>query len=118
MRMRRKEARSLCSDLVKLEWKDDEGWLHELPGVLEDISGRGACVQVESPVPAETELLISQGDRWGMQCRVVYCEFHDIGYFLGLEFASGELWDQGVFRPRHLLDLNKLMATLNARAVR
>ncbi len=107
-------ARSLCSDLVILEWKDVDGWNHELAAVLEDISPRGACLQIEEAVPVDTAVQISHGRHWQIGCRVVYCEYREIGYFLGLEFSAGEDWNRGAFNPQHLLDLTDLMHRLNA----
>ncbi len=110
-------ARSLCSDLVRVEWVDEEGWTHELAAVLEDISPGGACLQVESPIPTETEVRVRQGNRWKSVCRTKYCEFREIGYFIGLQFRAGERWNPESFNPRHLLDLTHLIQELNARAV-
>jgi hypothetical protein len=105
----RLEARSLCSDLVKMEWKDEDGWMHEIPAVLEDISSRGACLQVESPVPVNTQVEIKHEDRWGARGRIIFCEFHSIGYFVGLEFPKEQTWEKALFRPQHLLDLQELV---------
>ena len=111
------DVRSLCSDLVMVEWKDQDGWMHELAAVLEDISPRGGCLQLEAPIPAGTEVQVSQGEHWGIVCRVVYCEYREIGYFIGLEFPEGEFWSKNAFSPRHLLNLTDLIQELNYRVI-
>ena len=91
--------------------------MHELAAVLEDISPHGGCLQVESPVPENTVVQIRHGHQWGMVCRTVYCEYREIGYFIGLEFPEGEFWSKSAFNPQHLLNLTELMMGLNRRAV-
>ena len=43
-------------------------------------------------------------------CRIKYCVFREIGYFLGIEFEAGSRWSQQEFKPQHLLDPRKLIA--------
>jgi hypothetical protein len=75
---------------------------------LEDISLSGACLQVERPVPLETDFRISypSGELVG---KVKYCVFREIGYFLGIEFDPGSRWSQRHYRPQHLLDPRRLV---------
>jgi len=40
---------------------------------------------------------------------VCYCFFREIGYWVGVEFAIKTRWSPRDFRPRHLLDLKKLL---------
>jgi hypothetical protein len=105
----RVNPRSLCADLVELEWRDDAGALRIVPAILEDISPRGACLQVEYPVPISIEVTIRHEEPWSIECRTTYCNYREIGYFLGLEFKPGERWSKRAFRPQHLLDLTQLM---------
>lgn len=101
--------RSLCADLVELEWKDKSGWVRTAPAILEDISPRGACLQLEYPVPVNTEAIIRHPEPWTIECRTSYCNYREIGYFVGLEFKEGSRWSRRTFRPQHLLDLVDLI---------
>ena len=74
---------------------------------LEDISHTGACLQMEVPVAAGTELRIKHG-KGLLAGRVRYCVFREIGYFVGVEFDSNNKWSQKQFRPMHLLDPRRL----------
>jgi hypothetical protein len=99
----------LCADLVDMTWRDKGGRLRSLTANLEDISLCGACVQTDVPVPLEAEVEISypKGELSGV---VRYCIFRDVGYFVGLEFASGCRWSKREFKPQHMLDPRRLVA--------
>jgi hypothetical protein len=109
--------RSICADLVYLEWREKSLWGEEkrceCAAVLEDISPHGACLQVERPVPVEVEATIRHGETqsevWSAQCMIKYCNFREIGYFVGIEFADAEAWSRFEFRPKHMLDLRELV---------
>ncbi|MDQ6760135.1 MAG: PilZ domain-containing protein [Acidobacteriota bacterium] len=100
---RRTETRMLCADLVHLEWKDKAGRTKKVLANLEDISGRGACLQIDLPLPPQTVVKISlpKNELIG---KVRYCIYREIGYFLGIEFESGFRWTESEFKPQHLLD--------------
>jgi len=51
---RRTETRMLCADLVDVHWKDKGGRTKRAVANLEDISGSGACVQGDLPIPLQT----------------------------------------------------------------
>ena len=104
----RSVPRSLCADLVTLEWMDQEGWRRESIAVLEDISEQGACLQVESPIPPGTKLSIRHEGTELFSCRTVYCIYRDIGYYIGVEYGPGVVWSKCRFVPSHLLDLEQL----------
>ncbi len=104
----RAEPRSLCADLVQVEWKDEFGRSRVLPALLEDISSKGACLQMEAPVPENTEISISHGPDWIMVCQTVYCVYREIGYFVGIRFDDRTQWSEAAFRPLHLLKLADL----------
>jgi hypothetical protein len=75
--------------------------------VLEDISGHGACVQVEEKIPLGATIAISVGEtRFYGYCS--YCLYRDYGYFVGVRLSEATTWSSGVFEPRHLTDLRKL----------
>ena len=104
---RRLESRSLCAELVKIGWPEGDGGSQTTSAVLEDISTHGACLQTEVPVPLGVEAFI-QHQTWIIRCRVAYCLFREIGYFVGVTFEDGAKWSQEEFEPRHLLNLTKL----------
>jgi hypothetical protein len=110
---RRIEMRILCADLVDLQWRDKGGRLRRAIANLEDISGAGACLQVDRPVPLGTELKMTypKGELAG---KVKYCVFREIGYFLGVEFEEGVRWKQQDFRPQHMLDPRRLVQKAQA----
>ena len=107
----------LCADLVDVQWKDKNGRVRRAVANLEDISLSGACVQVDTPIPAETTLRISY-PKGELQGRVCYCVFREIGYFLGIEFEPGFRWSMRQYRPQHLLDPRRLVTRTAIRAPR
>lgn len=104
---RRTETRMLCADLVHLEWKDKAGRTKKVLANLEDISGRGACLQIDIPLPPQTvvKIPLPKSELIG---KVRYCIYREIGYFLGIEFESGFRWTESEFKPQHLLDPRSL----------
>jgi len=108
MAERRAEIRSMCADMIEVRWRDKSGRSRRATALLEDISPSGACLQLEADVPAGVEI------RW--ECpnhefvgRVRYCSYREIGYFAGVEFQPGARWSRQAYRPRHLLDLKRLL---------
>lgn len=112
---RRSETRLLCADLVDINWKDKGGRTRRAVANLEDISGSGACLQTDVPVPLQTVLRISL-PKGELQGTVRYCVYRQIGYFLGLEFEPGHRWSVRTFKPQHLLDPRRLVARAISRA--
>lgn len=106
---RRLESRLLCADIVEVQWKDRSGWKRESTALLEDISPSGACLQFEMPVPLKTILRIRCA-KGRLQGHVRYCSYRDMSYWVGLEFNPDAPWSERSFRPKHLLDLQKLIA--------
>lgn len=108
MQERRTEVRMLCADMVEIRWKDSHRRARRSPALLEDISRSGACLQVEVPVPLGTEV------RWHSPKQefvgsVRYCVYREVGYFLGVAFDAASRWSKKVYKPQHLLDLQRLM---------
>jgi hypothetical protein len=103
MRERRGETRLLCADLVQVRWTDSGGKSERAAAVLEDIAQSGACLQFESPVPVDAMLHIKH-DHGELKGIVRYCEYRDIGYFVGIAFAPAHGWSRTEFEPAHLLD--------------
>ena len=108
MHDRRNNPRMLCADLVRIKWIDKGGKTHDTVANLEDISVNGACIQMEMNVPLETVINIThpKGELVGT---VKYCQYREIGYFLGIEFQEGRKWSMRHFRPQHLLDPRRLV---------
>jgi hypothetical protein len=98
----------LCADLVEVRWKDQTGKTRQDVANLEDISEHGAGLQMELPIPVGSliEITYPKGQLAG---EVKYCNYNDIGYFLGIEFTPGSAWSQEQFKPQHLLDPRRLM---------
>lgn len=108
MAERRAEVRMLCADLVDVRWKDQEGRARQTVANLEDISPSGVCLQMDRPVPMDTVVQISH-PKAEFEGRVRYCLYHEIGYFLGVQFEPGCKWSKRQYRPQHLLDLRRLV---------
>jgi hypothetical protein len=105
---RRSEPRMMCADMVEVQWKDDAGRLRTCTALLEDISTSGACLQLDGPVSRGTTVEIEyRGGR--LEGSVCYCFFRDIGYWVGVQFTPKTKWSRQQFRPRHLLDVRKLL---------
>lgn len=108
MQDRRSEARMLCADMVDVSWMDRQGRTRRATALLEDISRSGACLQFEVPVPLEVMVQVACANET-LEGKVRYCEYREIGYFVGVEFAEGSKWDPRQFEPQHLLDLERLL---------
>ena len=94
--------------MVEVKWKNQQkGWI-SVTGLLEDISPSGACLQLDRAAPLGVEIYW-QSRAKEFTGKVRYCVFREIGYFVGVEFATGTRWSRKTFRPQHLLDLQKLM---------
>jgi PilZ domain len=117
MLRKRSEARILCADLVDIRWKDKTGRGRKATAILEDISASGACVQLEAPIPVNTPIKIvhPKGHLLG---HVRYCNYRDIGYFVGLQFVEDSKWSRKQYRPQHMLDMSRLLALTLRRAGR
>jgi hypothetical protein len=104
----------LCADLVEIHWRDKSGRKRRTVANLEDISGSGACLQLETEIPLHTPVVIScpAGDLPG---RIRYCVYREIGYFLGVRFDEGVKWSQRQFKPQHLFDPRRLSSTREGR---
>lgn len=108
MKERRAEPRLWCSDLIKVRVEGAEPV--ELIANLEDISPSGACLQFEQPVPAGARIALMLG-RWKFHGQVKYCVYHEIGYFVGVQFEAGRKWSRQLYEPKHLLDPTKVLAS-------
>lgn len=112
---RRFESRFLCSDLIQVEWtcSGGKGGSLAVEAVLEDISPLGACVQVDEPIPtgAAISIVVKNGDTPRFPGHVSYCIRRELGYFVGIRFASETRWSSGLFEPLHLTNPQALGKT-------
>jgi hypothetical protein len=111
---RRAEARMLCADMMEVRWKDRSGKQHKAMALLEDISSSGACLQLETAVPLGSEIGWEAPGQF-FSGYVRYCVYREIGYFAGVEFGKSTKWSSKAYRPRHLLDLEKLVVRKEGR---
>ncbi|MDE3166333.1 MAG: hypothetical protein KGN36_11040 [Acidobacteriota bacterium] len=101
----------LCADMVEIRWKDRAGRQHGATALLEDISSSGACLQLEEAVPLGVEIAWEAAEQF-FSGYVRYCVYREIGYFVGVEFSRSSQWSKLAYEPRHLLDLEKLVAAV------
>ena len=114
---RRSEARLMCAEMVGIQWKDDAGNKRKCTGLLEDISVCGACLQLDDPIELGTPLEITYR-KGHLEGSVTYCFFREIGYWVGVQFAPTGKWSLREYRPKHLLDLKKMLTTAPGTSVR
>lgn len=108
MQERRSEPRYMCADLVKVRVQAEGGPPEEVDATLEDISGSGACVQLEAAIDlgADVEIVCS---RCRLRGKVRHCRFSELGYDVGVEFEQRGAWDRRQFEPEHLVDFGPAM---------
>ena len=95
--------------MVGVEWTDDLGQTHKCIGLLEDISPQGACLHLDDSLQLGTVLDLGYHKGY-LKGSVSYCCFSEIGYWVGVRFEADMKWSAEQFRPRHLLDLKKLLS--------
>lgn len=93
-----------------MEWTETTGWLRIATALLEDICAVGACLQMEASIPTSTQVELRYRGVV-IPAIVKYCNYREIGYYVGVEFRDGFLWSPQKFRPDHLLDLKKMVGT-------
>lgn len=105
----------MCADLVDVRWKDKSDRSRRAVAILEDISQSGVCLQMEVEMPLTTVVRITypKGEFLGV---VQYCEYKEIGYYVGVRFEDGCEWSQTSFEPLHLLDPRELVKRAPVRA--
>ena len=115
MHERRAGRRLLCADLITVEWDAQNAEGLRLLANLEDISAKGACLELDRPIPPGNMVKVICPD-CQFRAKVRHCAFRTLGYYVGVHFAPGEEWSLEKFSPRHLLDpaeLLKLQAIAN-----
>jgi PilZ domain len=108
----RTEVRMMCADMVEASWTDADGTAQKADALLENISPSGACLQFETAVPLGVTLHFAC-HKHDFSGQVRYCQYNEIGYFVGIELAPQSHWSRRTFRPQHLLDLQELVGTAN-----
>ncbi|MGA2039901.1 MAG: PilZ domain-containing protein [Bryobacteraceae bacterium] len=103
----RREARMMCADMVEVRWEDEGKQPRTALALLEDISPSGACLQLENEIPLGTEVHWDF-PRQSFAGKVRYCDYREIGFFVGVEFSDFCRWSEKSFKPLHLLDLERL----------
>jgi len=98
----------MCADLVAVHWKDESGVEQQASALLEDISTSGACLNLDSPLPLGASVVI-QYRKGRFEGSVCYCFFREIGYYVGVHFRPATKWSPREYRPKHLLDLKRLL---------
>lgn len=107
----------MCAEMVGIQWKDETGKERKCTGLLEDISVCGACLQLDAPIELGTPLEIAYR-KGHLEGSVTYCFFREIGYWVGVRFAPAAKWSPREYRPKHLLDLKKLLTNAPRTSVR
>ena len=100
----------LCADMIQVCWKNAAGKKQLAKALLEDISHSGACLQLESPIALGIEIYW-ETPKQRLAGMVRYCVYREIGYFVGVEFAQSSKWSKKAYKPQHLLDLARLLAS-------
>ena len=107
----------MCAEMVGIQWTDEAGKQCKCTGLLEDISVSGASLQLDSPIDLGTPLEIAYR-KGHLEGSVTYCFFREIGYWVGVRFAPTAKWSPREYRPKHLLDLKKLLTDAPRTSVR
>lgn len=110
MQDNRSEVRMMCADVVEASWTDKDGQVQRADALLENISPSGACLQFEIAVPLGVSLqFVCEKHEFSGEVR--YCQYAEIGYFVGVALEPSSHWSRRTFKPRHLLDLQELVET-------
>jgi PilZ domain len=104
MKQRRKLERNLCAEFITICWTDAEGNTRSELATLEDISATGACLQLEFPIPPDTEVSL-QYPKGQYRGKIKYSAREQTGYIHGIEFHPPDRWSKADFEPSHLLEL-------------
>jgi hypothetical protein len=102
----------LCSELIIVYIPAANGAVRTVVGILEEISAATACLQLEENPGIATPLrfaCLNVPHAPQLECTVTSCQYEPgLGYYAGVRFAPGFRWSPSLFRPAHLLDLERL----------
>ena len=103
-RAKRSHARALCSELVRISFRDQRGRRVQETAVLEDLGEGGARISLCLPLTPGCQVGL-QAVAFEASAQVCYCELSDSGFAVGIEFADNFRWDENEWAPEHLLRL-------------
>jgi hypothetical protein len=103
---RRREVRSLCSNLAEIAFHDQTGRLVRQQALVEDVSANGVCISSSLPVSAGARVVL-HADGFIAEGQVRYCQLGDYSFLIGLEFEPEHGPASSEWRPRHLLNAHK-----------
>ncbi len=95
------KARYLCSELVKVEWRNDAGATAKT-GILEEIWAEGACVQSAEPLRIGTRVRILARRVLFLET-VMECALAMDGYCSQLKFDEDSRWSSRRYKPEHMV---------------
>lgn len=99
----RRHDRLLCAGLVEVRWSDEDGYPCETMANLDNLCPGGACLLVDSPIPAGTRIaighLICQ-----VQAEIRYCSSSELGWEVGAQFLTGKTPGIQACHPSHSVD--------------
>jgi hypothetical protein len=99
----RRHDRLLCAGLVDVRWPDENGYPCETVANLDNLSPDGACLLVDSPIPAGTRIaighLICQ-----VEAEIRYCSASELGWVVGAQFLTGKTPGIRACNPSHSVD--------------
>jgi hypothetical protein len=76
----------MCADVVEACWTDQNGQVQRADPLLENISPSGASRQFDAAVPSGVSLRFAC-NKHDFSGQVRYCQYNQIGYFVGVELA-------------------------------
>ena len=100
-------TRALCSELVRITFRDQRGRRVQETAILEDLGEKGARVALSLPLTPGCQVGFHAA-AFEANAHVRYCELADSGFAVGLEFAGDSRWDEKKWAPEHLLRLPSL----------
>jgi ribulose bisphosphate carboxylase small subunit len=103
-RVKRRYTRALCSELVRISFRDQRGRRVQETAVLEDLGEQGARISLCLPLTPGCQVGF-QAVSFEASAQVRYCELSDSGFAVGIEFADDFRWDEKDWAPEHLLRL-------------
>lgn len=101
---RHRKVRALCSELVRITFRDQRGRRVQETAVLEDLGEKGARISLSLPLTPGSQVGFHAAS-FEANAHVRYCELADSGFAVGLEFAGDSRWDEKKWASEHLLRL-------------
>jgi hypothetical protein len=99
----RRHDRLLCAGLVDVRWSDADGYPCETVANLDNLSPDGACLLLDSPIPAGTRVgighLICQ-----VEAEIRFCSGSELGWVVGAQFLTGKTPGIRACHPSHAVD--------------